>query len=188
MMVSQAELSWIERRGMSSADMEHVAVGGNLVDGVILAVGGAVIPKSVMSCGRYWLIFNLTAAPAPVATGLARLTGALVVCFSLSSSGCHRRFARGFAWRLAGILEMKDIGSKTKHERLESFESSVDVLVVESRCMGVVVAIGTVFARIGTVETMVADATGAETGFAIASWTRVPSVPRVRPRIRAGLK
>ena len=137
-------------------------MGGNLVDGVILAVGWAVIPISVMSCGRYWLLFNLTAAPVPVATGLARLTGALVVYFSLLSSVCHRRFA----WRLAGILEMKDIGSKTKHERLELFESSVNVLVIQSRCMGIVVAIGAMLARIDAVETVIADAAGAKLAIA----------------------
>jgi hypothetical protein len=137
--------------------MKHVAVGGNLVDGIVLAVRGTVMAESVVTCGRYWLVLDLSTTSASIATGLARLTGTLTGCYSLPSSGCRRRFPR-----FSRILKMKDISGKAKHERLKAFDASVDVLVMKCRCLREVMAIGTMLARIGTVETVITDASWAE--------------------------
>jgi hypothetical protein len=115
---SEAEWDRLERY-VHIADVEHEAMSRKFVSCIILAISAEVVPKSIVSGGRYWLIFCfhtvLVMEGAVIVTRLTIMNGMVISVISLSdSTGCRR-----------GTLKVYDIGREAKHKRLEVLNASV---------------------------------------------------------------
>ncbi len=109
----------------------------------MLAMGAMRIPKSIVSCGRYWAILRAVRVVMAIATGFGtiRVTSIRVTSSLSTSTGATGKW----------ILKAQNVGRKAKNQSLQAFNTTVEVLVGRGGGMHKVVTIAAMFERVMTV-------------------------------------